>query len=80
MLLSQALLVVALKRTILPLAPAASTVGTTGIFTVSFPRLAIVVFFVQVTFAHTCAPHDHPLLVKPVVGPFITHESVSVTL
>jgi hypothetical protein len=55
-------------------------VGLTGILTVSDPRDAIVADLVQVTTDATAIPHDHPLSIKELLGPFIPDGSVRVSV
>jgi hypothetical protein len=49
--------------------PEVAARGVIGICSVSVPRDAIVVVFVQVTVVPVFAPQDHPLVVNELVGP-----------
>ncbi len=73
-ILSQLLDITPVKVTVVPLA---ETVGITGIRSVSSAKLAIVVVLLQVTVTPICAPHDQPLSVKELPGPFTLAGRVS---
>ena len=61
--------------------PLAAVVGVTGIRRVSFPiGVEIFVVFVHVTPVPTCAPHDHQLSLKEVLGPIIFVGTVRISV